>query len=257
MAKIGKDVGVTLITGASSGIGRALAIRLASHGEAMALVARRGDLLDSLAAQIQAAGGHALALSCDVTDMEQVRNAVAAAESELGPVTRLVANAGGGEPTFVDKFSAAEVAEIVQLNLLGVANCIEAVLPGMLARGEGHLVATGSLAGVRGLPTAAAYSAAKAGVANLMESLRIDLKPHGVAVTILLPGFVRTKTGKRKRLQISLDDAVSRMERAILARRSRAAFPWTLALALAVLRLLPLSVCDRLMRGRGRKAKDT
>jgi len=254
-------MGVTFITGASSGIGRSLARRLAQHGDAMALVARRTDLLNRLVAEIEQAGGRALALTCDVTDRKAVAAAVAETESTLGPITRLVANAGGGEPTFVDTFDAGEVAAIVDLNLIATANCVEAILPGMLARGGGQLVATGSLAGYRGLPSAAAYSAAKAGLANLMESLRIDLRPKGITVTLLLPGFVRTKPKKgaktkTKPFQLELEDATERMTRAILAQRPRLAFPWALTLAFAVIRLLPANLYDRLMQGRGRKPKD-
>lgn len=250
-------MGVTLVTGASSGIGRSLARRLARHGDAVGVIARREDLLISLVQEIEASGGRALALACDVTDREQVQSAVARAEAELGPVTRLVANAGGGQPTFVDSFSASEIEQIFQLNVIGVANCIEAVLPSMLARGGGHLVATGSLAGTRGLPTAAAYSGSKAGLANMMESLRIDLRGRGIAVTLLLPGFVRTKPAgqgksKRKPLRLELEAATARMEQAILARRPRLAFPWPLAFAFGMMRVLPSSLYDRLLAGRGR-----
>lgn len=246
---------ITLVTGASSGIGRSLARRLARHGDAMALIARRREPLETLADEIEQAGGRAMALPCDVTDLGQVRAAVARIESEWGPVSRLVANAGGGEPTRAERFHADEVDAVVRLNLIGVANCVEAVLPGMLASGEGHLVAMGSLAGRRGLPGAAAYSAAKAGLANLMESLRIDLRGHGIAVTLLEPGFVRTKpggSGKRKPFQLGLEDATQRMERAIVARRRRAAFPWPLVIVIGMLRLLPLTLYDRLLTGRGR-----
>lgn len=254
-------MGVTVVTGASSGIGRSLARRLARHGDAVALIARRADLLASLATEIEHDGGRALAVPCDVTDHGQVAAAVARVETELGPVSRLVACAGGGQPTFVQHFDAAEVTAIIRLNLFGVVNCVEAVLPGMLARGNGHLVAMGSLAAYRGLPTAAAYSAAKAGLSNFMESLRIDLRPHGIAVTLLLPGFVRTKPGgaynKRKPFRLDLETATAHMERAVLTRRPRLAFPWPLALAFSIMRLLPAPIYDRLLAGRGRQPPDT
>jgi short-subunit dehydrogenase len=253
-------MGVTVITGASSGIGRSLARRLARHGDALALFARRTGLLDSLAAEIGHEGGRALAIPCDVTDRVQVAAAFARVGAELGPVTRMVACAGGGQPTFVQHFNAAEVEAIIRLNLIGVANCVEAVLPGMLARGDGHLVAVGSLAGYRGLPTAAAYSAAKAGLGNFMESLRMDLRPHGIAVTLLEPGFVRTKPGKarnsRKPFRLDLETATAHMERAVLAQRPRLAFPWPLALAFSIMRILPAPLYDRLLSGRGRKPPD-
>jgi len=250
-------MGVTIVTGASSGIGRSLARRLAAAGEAVALLARREEALRSLAAEIEAAGGSALALPCDVTDRAAVHAAVREVEARLGPVTRLVANAGGGEPTAVDPFDAAHVAATLELNVVGVANCIEAVLPGMLARREGHLVAMGSLAAVRGLPGAAAYSAAKAALANLLESLRIDLRGSGVDVTLLAPGFVRTKPGKKKRrpFALELEDATARMARAVERRDAVYAFPASLVAVLALARLLPRALADRLLAGRGPKPK--
>jgi short-subunit dehydrogenase len=243
---------VTLLTGASSGIGRSLARRLA--GDPLALVARRKALLDTLMAEIEAAGGQALALPCDVTDRAQVAQAVAAAEARFGPIERLIANAGGGRSTDVERFAAADIEEILRLNVVGTANCIEAVLPGMLARGQGHIVVTSSLAAWRGLPGAAAYSAAKAALTAMTESLRIDLAPHGIDVTVLSPGFVRTKPGKKgKPFQLDLEPATARMARAIRARRRSYAFPLPLVLALGFGRLLPAPLYDRLMRPKRRR----
>jgi len=178
-------------------------------------------------------------------------------EAVLGPVDCLVANAGGGEPTHVDSFRAEQVEAVLSLNVVGVANCIEAVLPGMLARGAGHLVATSSLAGSRGLPTAAAYAAAKSALTTLMESLRIDLRGTGVDVTVIAPGFVRTVPGKKKKkpFVLDLEDATERMHRAILRRAPYYAFPQPLAFGAAVGRALPARLWDRILAGRGRKRK--
>ncbi|MGE0622238.1 MAG: SDR family NAD(P)-dependent oxidoreductase [Pseudomonadales bacterium] len=249
---------VTLITGASSGIGRSLALALSAGGDAVAVLARRADLLQSLVAEIEIAGGRAMSVACDVTDRQAVRDAIRTVEHELGPVERLIANAGGGEPTDSAHLDAAHVADIVALNLMGAVYCIEAVLPGMLQRKQGHLVAMSSLAAYRGLPCGGAYSAAKAALSNLMESLRIDLKPHGIDVTLLLPGFVRTSTGPKKAkrgkpFRLELADATERMVRAIRARRRRYAFPWTLAAVARLATLLPATLFDRLLAGRGRK----
>ena len=138
--------------------------------------------------------------------------------------------------------------------MVGTANCIEAVLPGMLARGHGHIVVTSSLAAWRGLPGAAAYSAAKAALTAMMESLRIDLAPHGIDVTVLAPGFVRTKPEKRRKpFQVDLEAATARMARAIRARRKSYAFPLPLVLALGFGRFLPAPLYDRLMRPRRSK----
>lgn len=248
---------VTFLTGASSGIGRSLARRLAADGDSLAVVARRAELLDTLVAEIEALGGCAMAIPCDVTDGPAVARAVAEAEARFGPVERLVANAGGGEPTFVDSFRAAQILETVELNLGGAIHCIEAVLPGMLGRRSGHIVVTSSLAACRGLPGAAAYSAAKAALTSLIESLRVDLRSRGIDVTLLVPGFVRTKDQPRRQgarprpLQLDLEEATRRMHRAIRSRRGRHAFPAGLALAASLVRLLPAGLVDRMLSGRG------
>jgi len=245
---------VTFLTGASSGIGRSLARRLAAHGDAVAVVARRRELLDSLVGEIEATGGRALSLPCDVTDGTAVASAVRAAEAALGPIERLVANAGGGKPKDAVDFSAAEIDQALTLNVLGTAHCIEAVLPGMLQRRSGHIVATSSLAAYRGLPNAAAYSAAKAALNNMLESLRIDLRPHGIDVSVLCPGFVRVKQSpgkKRKPLQLEVEDATRLMHGAILRRATHYAFPWPMALAVNLGRLLPAALYDRILAGRG------
>jgi len=253
-------MGMTFITGASSGIGRSLARRLAADREPIAVVARRQALLDTLVEEIEAAGGQALAIACDVTDRAAVQAAVRQAEARFGPTTRLIANAGGASPTSPHGFSAEQLSAVIDLNLVGVANCIEAVLPGMLERRSGHLVAVSSLAAYRGLPGSAAYSAAKAGLTNMMESLRIDLRPCGVDVTVLAPGFVRTKpdkhTKKRNRpLRLELEPATQRMHRAILARKPYYAFPKSLVALVWLGRLVPAALYDRMLAGRGPQPK--
>jgi NAD(P)-dependent dehydrogenase (short-subunit alcohol dehydrogenase family) len=249
---------VTFLTGASSGIGRSLALHLALQGETIAAVARRKPLLDTLVEDIARAGGRALAIPCDVTDPAHVFAAVEETWAVLGPIDRLIANAGGGEPTFVETFDAAHLRRVFALNVEGTAHCIEAVLPAMLRRGAGHLVAVSSLAAYRGLPSAAAYSAAKAAVSTMMESLRIDLKPHGIAVTLICPGFVRTRPPAQKKwrpFQLEVEEAASRMAHAITARKPYYAFPFPLVLVTALGRLMPAPLYDWLLTGRGRRPK--
>ena len=248
----------TLITGASSGIGHSLARRLAHSGDAVVLFARRTEPLQALAAEINAVGGRALAVAGDVTVRDSLSAAVAAAEAELGPITRLVANAGGGTPTFVDAYDAKAIEDVIALNLIGVVNSIHAVLPGMLARRRGHLVAMASLAGRRALPTGAAYGAAKAGVIHFMESLRIDLRGRGVDITLLIPDFV-DNTGQKRRqlLRLPLETATTRMAAAIQARRRTLILPRRLGITAALLGLLPSRIYDRVMAGRGRGRRHT
>lgn len=245
---------VTLVTGASQGIGYALARELARRGDKVAVLARRRAELDALVERIEAEGGRAMAVTADVTDRAALARAVAEIEAELGPISRVVANAGGGTATRVAAFDAQAVAATIELNLIGLSNTIDAVLDGMRARGEGHLVAMGSLAALRGLPGAAAYSAAKAGVARFMESLAIDLQDSGIDVTLLEPGFVAKPGRDKRRLRMPMDVATARMAAAIMARRRRWRGPTRLVVAAHVMRLLPFSVYRRMLSGKGRRA---
>jgi len=253
----GPRKGLTIVTGASSGLGRSLARRLAAAGDPVVVMARRQALLDSLVEEIEHAGGQALAIACDVTDRAAVRAAVEQAEARFGPTACLIANAGGAIGS--EHFGAEHVAAVIDLNLVGVANCIDAVLPGMLARRSGHLVAVSSLAASRGLPGSAAYSAAKAGLNNLMESLRIDLRGQGIDVTVIAPGFVRTKPGPAKKrnkpFRLELEPATLLMHRAIIARKPYYAFPKSLAALVGVARWLPPALYDRILAGRGPRPK--
>jgi short-subunit dehydrogenase len=246
------DTGLTIVTGASSGIGRSLARRLAADGEPVALLARRGELLDSLADEIRASGGRAVAVVCDVTDPVAVRNAVRVAEEHFGPTARLVANAGGAGGKAARIFDFEHFRHSIELNLMSVAHCVDAVLPGMLERRAGHIVAISSLAGYRGLPGSAAYSAAKGGLTNFLESLRIDLRGTGVDVTVIAPGFVRTKPGgkKRKPFVMELEPATEHIRRAVRARRGFYAFPRSLVALIWLGRVLPASIYDRMLAGR-------
>lgn len=247
-------MGVTFITGASSGIGRSLARSLAARGETIVAAARRKELLDALVAEIETGGGRALAVQCDVTQGDQVRRACAEAIKSFGPIDRLIANAGGGERASVDDFRAEPIEQMLTLNVVGAANCIEAVLPAMLARRSGHIVVMSSLAGWRGLPGAAGYSAAKAALTAMAEALRVDCRGRGVDVTVLSPGFVATRERKKPRpFEVPLDAATERMVAAILARRRSCAFPLPMVMMAGVLRCLPAWLYDLIaarLRGR-------
>lgn len=244
---------VAFLTGASSGLGRALALRLAGRGYALGLAARRRERLEEVAAEIRAAGGEAEALPCDVSEREDVLAAVARCGERLGPPALLVANAGVSENTDVRQLDGREVERVMRVNFLGAVWAVEAVLPGMLERGRGHLVGVSSLAGFGGLPLTSAYSASKAALSNFFEGLRIDLRDSGVDVTVIHPGYVRTPMTERNRFPMpflmELDDAVDRMERAIVERRRSVAFPWPLAALARVGRLFPRGLYDRVAGG--------
>lgn len=239
---------VTLITGASSGIGWDLAKELARRGQSVGLAARRREPLVALSEEIRVAGGRAVALPCDVSDREQVFDAVARCRSELGPIDRLVANAGIGSPTPALRFRGRTVERIFATNLLGLAYAFEAVLPEMLARRQGHLVGVSSIAAWQGVPTSGGYSASKAAVSNLLDALRVELKPHGIAVTTICPGFVATPMTAQNDVpmpfMLTAPEAARRMARAIEARRARYAFPWQLVCLARLGQWLPTFVSD-------------
>jgi short-subunit dehydrogenase len=250
MASVGA---VAIVTGASSGIGRALALRLAAEGHRVGLIARRRDELEEAAGAISAAGGRAVAAPADVGDRGALHAAVAEVEGRLGPADVMVANAGFGAPTRLDPLNTGDVETTFRVNVLGVVYSVEAVLPGMLRRGRGHLVAVSSLAAFKGLPGESAYCASKAAVNAYMEGLRIALRGRGVAVTTICPGFVRTPMAPMDAAAtpfiMSADAAARRIARAIARRRSGVVrFPWPMAALMALIARMPDALVARLIR---------
>jgi short-subunit dehydrogenase len=240
---------VILITGASSGIGRALAVEWAGRGASVGLVARREEELHRVAAEVEGAGGRALVLRADVRDAEEMKGAAARAVELWGRVDVLVANAGIATVKAAGDMVAQDVSDVITVNFIGAANSVAAVLPHMLARRGGHLVAISSLASYRGLPKSAAYSASKAALSTFFESLRVDLAHSGVRVTTIHPGFIRTPlTARRKKLPflVEPDVAARKIVRAVERGRKTYAFPWQLASLVRLARLMPDALYDRI-----------
>lgn len=241
-----------MITGASSGIGRGLAVELARRGAKVGLIARRAEAMDEAVREIEAAGGKAAALPADVQNEESVRAAVDKLRAAFGPIDVLIANAGIGPTRDAADFSAQEVSDVINVNVLGASNSVAAVVPEMVARGSGQLVVISSLAAYRGLPRSAAYCASKAAVSAFFESLRLDLEPRGIAVTIIHPGFIKTALTADRAAKLpyllELDDAVGKMARAIEKRRKRYSFPWQLATIVRAGMIMPIWMYDRISR---------
>jgi NADP-dependent 3-hydroxy acid dehydrogenase YdfG len=247
---------VIFLTGSSSGIGAALALELASRGAVLGLAARRRELLDQLAEQCTEIGGTARTFAVDVTDETAVAAAAEALRSEFGQIDVLIANAGiGGNDDDTRSYKPASVKKVVDINLLGAVNAVHAVLPQMIERGSGHLVAISSLAGFRGLPKSAAYSASKAGMTAFFESVRLDVMDKGIDVTIIQPGFIKTPltSGRHNKMPflMELEDAIPHFIKAIEKRKKFAAFPWQLATIVRAGKFMPAWLYDRIA-GRAR-----
>jgi NAD(P)-dependent dehydrogenase (short-subunit alcohol dehydrogenase family) len=241
-----------LITGASSGIGRALALEYARGGTRMALCARRVAELDAVAAQVRELGGDALTMPLDATDPAAVTEAVRRADRELGSLDMVIANAGRGDTKLGTRLTWDDVAPVIDLNVRGAMATLVAAIPVFLAQQRGQLVGVSSLAGLRGLPTSAAYSASKAALSTFLESLRIDLAPAGIRVTDVQPGFVATPINQDATHPTPFMWPVDRAARHVARRLESApaviAFPWPLAFATRFARVLPAWLYDWAMR---------
>ncbi len=189
------DQGVVLITGASSGIGRALALEIAGRARAVALVARRKDRLEALRAELLAArpGLEVLALGCDVTDRAQTDAMLAEVEAAVGPVDVLVNNAGFGDLGVFDLTDWGRIDQMIALNVVSLTYLTHRVVGPMVARGRGGIVQVSSGFGLTFLPGMAAYIGTKHYVTGFTESLRLDLSGTGVRVTQVCPGPVATE----------------------------------------------------------------
>ncbi len=237
-----------MITGASSGIGKGLALEIAARGGRLALIARREEVLNEIVSEIRTHNGTAIAVSADVRDASTMRQAADRVRSELGPIDVLIANAGIGVTDHAANLDPEKVAEVININLLGAVNSAAAVLPEMVERNSGQLVAIASLAGYRGLAKSAAYCASKAALSSFFESLRIDLRHTGVTVTIIYPGFIKTPltSGRAAKMPylMELDDGVKKILSAIEKGKKSYAFPWQLATIVRSGLLMPPSLYD-------------
>jgi NAD(P)-dependent dehydrogenase (short-subunit alcohol dehydrogenase family) len=252
---------VVLITGAGSGIGRQMARTLAAEGARIAALDRVPDSLATLADELRRLGVRAerfASASADVTDWASVQAATVELEEKLGPTDLLVASAGIACRSAAEDYQAEAVAEVIRVNLIGVSNSIAAVLPGMRQRRSGHLVALSSLASYHGLPLLGAYCASKAGVNALMDALRVELRPLGIAVTVICPAWIRTPMTDNSQLppsvkKLEVDVAVARMVEAIRRKKAYLSFPAGALWRMRLLRYLPQPLSDwvaeRLLRG--------
>jgi NAD(P)-dependent dehydrogenase (short-subunit alcohol dehydrogenase family) len=240
MSDASANRGVAWVTGAGSGIGRALAKRLAQDGWIVAASARTARDLDALAAEVP---GRITSFQLDVTDADACTATAAQIEASLGPIDLAVLNAGSYFPTTADDFSVANFKKTVDVNLMGEVNCMGPIAPKMVARRAGHIALMASLTGFVGLPTAASYGATKAALNNMAEAFRPDFERYGVTITVINPGFVKTPATDKNRFSmpflIGTDAAVDHIMKGLVTKRFDISFPWQMSFLIHLLQSLP------------------
>jgi len=236
-----------LITGASSGIGAALACEYAAAGVMLHLLGRNSQRLQAVANECRARGAEVRTASIDITDRDAMHAYIEKADTDT-PLDLVIANAGISAGTGGVQEPIEQVEQIFAVNLQGVLNTVLPVAPRMVARGAGHLAIMSSLAGIRALPPCPAYSASKAAVRYYGDALRGVVKPHGVMVSVICPGYIHTPLTAANDFPMpfimSAERAAKRIRCGLLAKKARIAFPNRLYLPLCWLAALPIFLSD-------------
>lgn len=242
------------LTGASSGIGRGVALELARRGTLVVAAARRLERLEALREEAAGAAGRIEACELDVGDPRRVAEVLHREDQRVGGFDLVIANAGVANYFGPDPLSLDNVLAVAQVNFTGALATLVAGKDAMLPRGRGTLVGVASLAGFRGLPDSGAYSATKAGLQTFLESLALDLEGSGLRVVDVSPGFVRSemtdRNGFRMPFLMETDEAVRRFVEAVEEGRPQVTFPWQLALPLRLgAKFAPRGLWRRAVRG--------
>jgi short-subunit dehydrogenase len=244
---------IAWVTGASSGIGRAVALKLADSGWLVAASARSADKLDALAAERP---GSIHAYPLDVTDGEAAASTVLSVEHAIGPIDLALFSAGSYKRESARTFDASALGDMVNLNVTGTGNSLQAVMKPMMQRRSGQIAVIASVAGYIGLPGGGFYGATKAALINLCEALRPQLEREGVKLQLISPGFVDTPLTKKNDFPmpflISQEKAADAIVSGLESRRFEIVFPWQMAVAMKLLRALPyalsLPITRRMLR---------
>lgn len=239
----GKNTKIVWITGASTGIGAATALRMAQQGYTVAATARSADKLEALADNLSAFKGKIFPYPGDVTEEAGIAELVDRIEKDLGPIDIALLNAGSFFPDAADQFAAASCRKTFALNVQGVANCLEPLLKKFIPRKSGHIAIVASVAGFRGLPRSLSYGPSKAALINMAEALYIECKPLGIKVQVVNPGFVRTPLTDQNDfpmpMMMEVSDAAEALARGLESNRFEITFPWMFVMIVKSIGLLP------------------
>lgn len=231
------------ITGASTGIGAETAFQLVQKKVHILVTARSVDKLEALADKAKDLPGTITLAPCDVTDTAAVAKLYAEMEEKHGPIDLVLLNAGTGFGDSATEFDIDRFKKTFDINVNGVANCLEAVLPSFLKRGKGHIAIVASVAGFRGLPKSISYGPSKAALINLAEALYVDLKPKGIKVQVINPGFVKTPLTDKNTFHMPMLMSVEKGARALIKGLNSNAFeiifPWSFVVFVKLMDMLP------------------
>ena len=248
------------ITGASSGIGKALAYEYAKQGAILGLVARRGDELQKLAAELRQQGNQTASYIADVREGKALQDAAQDFYSQFGTIDIVIASAGVSIGTLTEHAEDIQSFKtVMNINVMGLINTFQPFIENMIKQQHGQLVGFASVAGIRGLPGAGAYSASKAAAISYLESLRVEMQLHGIAVTTIAPGYIRTpmtdiNTYKMPFL-MDVEVAAAKFVKAIAAKRRFTVIPWQMGVIARCMRFIPPFLWDFIMRNAPHKPR--
>jgi short-subunit dehydrogenase len=237
-----------LITGASSGIGYQLAKDLAKEGANLAILARRKKILDDLAEELKSLNTKIITAYCDVTSKPSVKDAFDFVKNKLGQIDIAILNAGTSHRLSIEEYNSTSIDEVFNVNMLGIVNCLDEIVPEFIEKKEGYIVGVTSLAETRGFPLSAAYCSSKAGASIFLESIRIELKKYNVKVINVKPGFVKTPMTDKNEFWMPFLMNVERASKIILKgikkEKRIVQFPMPTVFGAKLLRFLPNSLFD-------------
>lgn len=245
-----------IISGASSGLGEALARHYAATGATLGLIARRSGLLEAIATELP----NASIYPADVTDASALQAVAQDFMERHGCPDIVIANAGISRGTLTEYAEDRKVFEdILATNVTGMVNLFQPFITGMRFRGGGSLVGIASVAGYRGLPGSGAYSASKAAAISYLESLRVEMRRSGVSVITICPGYIVTPMTANNPFRmpfiLTVEDAAKRIARAIESKTSFKVIPWQMSIVAKTLRLLPNFLYDQIFANIQRKPR--
>ena len=239
-----------MLTGASSGIGYALAKKLAKEKCNLALASRKIEILEDLAGELRKFGKDIIVVKCDVRKKDDVKKTILDIKNHFGKIDIAIFNSGisyrGAVGGNEDKYE-----QIIKVNLLGLIYCVEEVLKDFKKNKEGIIAGVSSLADSRGYPLSSYYSASKAGASKYLESLRVELRPHKIKVLTIKPGFVRTPMTDKNEFYMpflmDVDKAADIIIKGIKKEKKIIQFPFPIVLGSKILKIIPNSLYDFLM----------